>query len=74
MVSNFERIVEEIKREAALIAPKYGLDPERLVELIVKIVDAEDQHRIKAVASIHKKAKSMIQDVALAAPQSGDSD
>ena len=74
MVSNFERIIEEIKREAALIAPKHGLDPERVVELIVKIVDAEDQHRVKAVAGVHKKAKSMIQDVALADPQSGEGD
>lgn len=66
MVSNFERIVEEIRREASQIAPRHGLESERLVELIMKIVDAEDQHRIKSVAGINRKAKNMIQDVALA--------
>lgn len=65
MVSNFERIFDEIKREANLIAPKYGLDPDALVELVMNIVDSEDQHRIKSVARIHQKVKGMVQDVAL---------
>lgn len=71
MVSNFERIVEEIRREARLIAPKHGLEPERLTELIMKIVDNEDQDRIKSMAGINQKAKSMIEDVALAEPGRG---
>ena len=66
MVSNFERIFDEIRREAKLIAPKHGLDPDALVELVMSIVDSEDQHRIKAVARIHQKVKGKIQDVALA--------
>ena len=71
MVSNFERIVEEIRREANLIAPKYGLEPERLVVLIMKIVENEDQDRIKSVAAINQKAKGMIEDVALAKSSRG---
>ena len=71
MVSNFERIVEEIGREAKLIAPRHELESERLVELILKIVDNEDQHRIKALTGIHQKAKGMIQDVALAESDRG---
>ena len=66
MVSNFERIFDEIGREAKLIAPKHGLEPDTLVELIMNIVDTEDQNRIKLVARIHQKVKGMIQDVALA--------
>lgn len=65
MVSNFERILDEIRREAKLIAPKHGLDPDALVELVMNIVDSEDQHRIKTVARIHQKVKGMVQNVAL---------
>ena len=71
MVSNFERIFDEIKREANLIAPKYGLDADALVELVMNIVDSEDQHRIKSVARIHQKVKGMIQDVALLGSDGG---
>ena len=71
MVSNFERIFDEIKREANLIAPKHGLDPDALVELVMNIVDSEDQHRIKSVARINQKVKGMIQDVALLASDGG---
>ena len=71
MVSNFERIFDEIKREANLIAPKHGLDPDALVELVMNIVDSEDQHRIKSVARIHQKVKGMIQDVALSGSDGG---
>ena len=66
MVSNFDRIFEEIRQEARQIAPRHGLEPDLLVELIMKIVDSEDQNRIKSVAGIKLKAKGMIQDVALA--------
>ena len=71
MVSNFDRIFDEITREAKLIAPKHGLDPDALVELIMNIVNSEDQHRIKSVARIHQKVKGMIQDVALSARDGG---
>lgn len=68
MVSNFERIFEEIGREAKLIAPKHELDPDALVDLIMSIVDSEDQNRVKPVARIHQKVKGMIEGVALAGP------
>ena len=63
MVSNFERILGEIRREANLIAPVHGLEPEAVVELIMKIVDIEDRHRIKSESRIHQRVKGMIQDV-----------
>ena len=66
MVSNFERILGELRREANLVAPAHGLEPEAVVELIMNIVDIEDRHRIKAEPRIHQKIKGMIQDVAVA--------
>lgn len=62
MVSNFERILAEIRREAAQIAPNYQLDPETVVNLIMEIVDLQDQHRVKAQHNINVKIKQMIQD------------
>ena len=63
MVSNFERILGEIRREANLVAPAHGLQPEAVVELIMNIVDIEDRHRIKSESRIHQRVKGMIQDV-----------
>lgn len=72
MVTNFERILGEIRREANLVAPNHGLEPEAVVELIMNIVDLEDRHRIKTEPRIHQKVKGMIQDVAVAkSPKEG---
>ena len=68
MVSNFERILGEIRREADLVAPTHGLEPEAVVELIMNIVDLEDRHRIRAEPRINQKVRGMIQDVAVAKP------
>ena len=68
MVSNFERILGEIRREANLVAPTHGLEPEAVVELIMNIVDLEDRHRIRAEPRINQKVRGMIQDVAVAKP------
>ena len=65
MVSNFERILDEIRREANLSASAYGLNPLTVVDLIMQVVDLEDQHRIRSVARIQQKVKGMIQTVAL---------
>ena len=65
MVSNFERILGEIRREANLAAAAYGLNPLTVVDLIMQVVDLEDQHRIRSVARIQQKVKGMIQTVAL---------
>lgn len=66
MVSNFERILDEIRKEADQVAPGYGLQPDSVVKLIMNIVDVEDRHRIKAEPRIHQRITGMIQDVALA--------
>ena len=63
MVSNFERILAEIRREANLVAPDHGLEPKSVVDVIMGIVDLEDQNRIKSKPRIHQDVKGMIQDV-----------
>lgn len=62
MVSNFERILDEIRKEAHRIAGTYGLEPEAVVKLIMDIVDLEDRSRVKAVAGINQQVKGMIQN------------
>ena len=66
MVSNFERILSEIRREADLAAPVHGLEPEAVTELIMAIVDIEDRHRIRTEPRISQKIKGMIEDVTVA--------
>ena len=68
MVSNFKRILGEIRREANLVAPTHGLESEAVVELIMNIVDLEDRHRIRAEPRINQKVRGMIQDLAVAKP------
>ena len=64
MVSNFERIHAEIGKEASRIAPTYGVDPESVVNLIMEIVDLEDQNRVKTLARINQRVRTMIQNAA----------
>ena len=72
MVSNFDRILREIKREANLVAPDHGLGPETVVGLIMRIVDMEDRHRVKAEHRVHQRIKGMIRDVSLTDLSAGD--
>ena len=62
MVSNFERILDEIRKEAHRTARTYGLEPEAVVKLIMGIVDLEDRNRVKAEARINQQVKGMIED------------
>ena len=72
MVSNFERILVEIKKEANRVAPTYGLQPDSVVDLIMNIVDLEDQHRVKARHGINQKVRGMIETAALAPEKAED--
>ena len=62
MVSNFERILAEIRKEAHRIARTYRLEPEAVVKLIMDVVDLEDRNRVRAEARINQRIKGMIQD------------
>ena len=62
MVSNFERILGEIRKGAHQIARDYGLEPEAVVKLVMDIVDLEDRNRVRAVAGIDQKVRGMIEN------------
>ncbi len=47
MVSNFERILEEITKHASDVSEDF--DAETLIGLSMKLVDEEDKHRTKKV-------------------------
>ena len=64
MVSNFERILAEIRKEARRIASDYHLDPQSVVDLVMNIVDLEDQHRVKAQHGINRKVRQMVENAA----------
>ena len=65
MVSNYDRILTEIKKEAQSCAPQHNIDAAALVDLAMEIVDIEDQHRIKNVARIKQLIEGLILDAAI---------
>lgn len=65
MVSNYDRIYIEIKKEAQRFAPEHNIDPDVLVELVMNIVDLVDRHRIKNIPRIKQRIKELIQDTAI---------
>ena len=65
MVSNYDRIYNEINKEAQRFAPEHNIDPDVLVELVMNIVDLEDRHRIKNIARIKQRIKELIHESAI---------
>ena len=65
MVSNYDRIYTEINKEAQRVAPEHNIDPNVLIELAMKIVDLEDQHRIRNVARIKQRIEELIDNTAV---------
>lgn len=72
MVSNFERILDEITREAKRVAPDRAFTPESVVRVIMEIVEIEDRNRIKTEPKINQRVKGMIQDALAKKEQKGD--
>ena len=64
-VSNFDRILSEIKKQAHAVASEYELNPNSLVRLAMEIVDLEDRNQRKAIGRIGKKVEEMIYAVAV---------
>ena len=64
MVSNYERILDEITTEAERVAGDTGMSADLLTDLVMKIVDAEDRHRIKSI-NINQEVEDMITTAAL---------
>ena len=73
MVSNFQRLLDEIRKESHRIARTYGLEPEAVVNLIMEIVDLEDKNRVNAVARINQRIRGMIESAAQAGGPGDDS-
>ena len=72
MVSNYDRILSEITKEAQQLAPEYNIDAEAVVTLAMEIVDLEDQHRIKSI-NIRQRVEDKIFTTAVSQMTSGDS-
>ncbi|MDE2716109.1 MAG: hypothetical protein OXI33_03705 [Chloroflexota bacterium] len=71
MVSNFDRIYEEIQREARRVSEELGLEPETLASLTLEIVNLEDRHRISHIHAINKKVRALIESAAVAQVREG---
>jgi len=69
MVSNFERILEEIRKEADRLAP--GYDSELVVDLVMQIVNLEDEHRVRAQRGMERQVRNMIEKSALTGQTKG---
>lgn len=71
MVSNYDRIYREIKKEAQHLVHEDGIEPEVLVILTMDIVDLVDQHRTKHIHGINQEIKRKIETTAVIQPTSG---
>ena len=58
MLANYDRILEEIQREAASLTPA-GVAQEEVVTLVMKVVDEVDQHRLRP-KSIKKEIQNLV--------------
>jgi hypothetical protein len=70
-MNNFDRIHQELAREAEELAPEVGLDPARFLELVLEVVEAEDQHRITKT-NINQQIERVILNVALQSTIGGE--
>lgn len=66
MVSNYDRIYQEIQIEARRVSEDLDLEPEALSRLTLEIVDLEDRHRISHIHAINKQMRALIEAAAVA--------
>ena len=72
MVSNYDRILTEITKEAQQLAPEENVEPEALITLAMEVVDLEDQHRIKSIR-INQLVEDKIVSTAVSQMATGES-
>lgn len=70
-MNNFDRIHEELARQAEALAPEVNMEPEHFLEIVLELVDAEDQHRI-AKTNINQQVQHMILNAVLQASKGGE--
>lgn len=58
MVANYDRILQEIRREAQELASA-EISAEELANLIMEIVDLEDRHLLKPI-DVNKEVKGLL--------------
>ncbi len=71
MVSNYDRIYQEIQIEARRVSEDLDLEPEALSRLTLEIVDLEDRHRISHIHAINKQIRALIETAAVAQEREG---
>ncbi len=71
MVSNYDRIFQEITSESQRLAPGEGVDPDALVHLVMEVVDLEDQHRTRST-NIKQLVEDRIYNAAMAVLREGE--
>ena len=64
MVSNYDRVFQEIRREATNIARAENWSAEALVSLAMEIVDIEDQHTIRSFHNVKQRIAGVIRTAA----------
>ena len=64
MVSNYDRIYQEIVKRAGEVGGDHGVDADALVTLVMEIVDLEDQHRTRNIR-INQLVQDKIQTAAM---------
>lgn len=63
-MNNFDRIQQELAKEAARLAPQVPMDADRFLEVVLELVDAEDQHRISKT-NIRQQVEMIISNAAV---------
>lgn len=71
MVSNYDRIYQEIQIEARRVSEDLDLEPEALSRLTLEIVDLEDRHRISHIHAINKQMRALIETAAVGQEREG---
>lgn len=63
-MNNLERIKRELESEAQQLGPQIGMAPERFLEAVLEIVDAEDKHRLSGTY-INQQVRTIVLNAAL---------
>ena len=63
-MNNIDRIQQELEKEAEALGPKVGLSPQRFLEVVLEIVNAEDEHRISRT-NIRQQVRTIVLNSAL---------
>ena len=65
-MNNFDRIHQELSRQAAELASEVNMEPARFLQIVMELVNAEDEHRI-ARTNINQQAEQILLNAAILA-------